>query len=156
MHCAVDSGCINLARFLIETANANVEACDSNGCTVLHQVGKNSSSSDLEFLMYLVGHCPADLVNAIDNKGLTALHHACSSKRNVEMVRCLIETCHANIDDTDSERWTILHHASSSGSSDTVLYLLENCHPNVEAINGLGRTALHLASSSNDLERSEP
>ena len=102
-----------------------------------------SKSDMMEGVDYLVREGKAN-VNTTDNKGWTALHHACE-RDNLKMVRFLLTCGNANVERRDKKGMTALLIASQYSPSGRISqYLVEN-KANVEARDNSGKTALHYA-----------
>jgi hypothetical protein len=78
--------------------------------------------------------------------------HVASEYGKVEIVKYLIEQCHANVEEKDNYGWTPLHIASARGKIKVVKYLIEQCHANVEENDNDGKTPLHIASAYDKIE----
>lgn len=72
------------------------------------------------------------------------------SMRNVEddELLKLINKCGGEIDSTDSDGWTALHHAVQKGDSDSVCFLLEN-GANIHVFSNKGHFPIHIAALNN-------
>ena len=58
----------------------------------------------------------------------------CASENdNLDVVKYLVEQCHANVEAKNIDGYTPLIRASWNGHLDVVKYLVEQCHANVEA-----------------------
>jgi ankyrin repeat protein len=97
-------------------------------------------------VLYLINEGQVD-VNASDKQGSTALHRACALG-NFSLVQSLVETYHANVEATNNDGETPLHHSTwRQGNLATVKYLVETGGSNVEATDQNGHTVLHHAYS---------
>ena len=75
-----------------------------------------------------------------------------SKEGHLDIVKYLVEECHANIEAKDNDGCTPLHRASDYEHLDIVKYLVEECHCNVEAKDNDGCTPLHRASDYEHLD----
>ncbi|TMW69740.1 hypothetical protein Poli38472_001896 [Pythium oligandrum] len=113
------------------------------------QLREAAKAGELRRVQTLVDKCVD--VNAADEHGRTALHHA-SSSGHADVVRLLLrhEACDVNASDEDGE--TALHGASLAGHTPVVRVLVGHTSCDVNASTQVGRTPLHLASSSARVE----
>ena len=79
------------------------------------------------------------------DKNINPLHIA-SEEGYIEVVKYLIEQCHANVEAKDNYGRTPLHDASIGGKLGVIKYLVERCHANAEAKDKYERTPLSYAS----------
>jgi ankyrin repeat protein len=70
----------------------------------------------------------------------------------LDVVKYLIQTCHANTEVTDNDGWTPLHFSSRYGYLDVVKFLIHQCHVNVELSNNASETAYDLARKDDVIE----
>ena len=141
------SGHLEVAKYLIETCHADMEAKGDDGRTALHYA---SRCGQLEVVKYLIETCEVD-AKATTNNGSTALHSA-SYKGLLEVVKYLIETCKFEQEAKNKHGWTALHQASCSGHLEVVKYLIETSNVDMEARDHVGSTALHFACDNGHLE----
>ncbi|KAG9410813.1 hypothetical protein AC1031_018835 [Aphanomyces cochlioides] len=126
---------------------ADVNAKDYDGLTPLMVV---ASYGNLQLLKFVMSRAPSIRLNAVDNKGFSALHHACA-KNQVEICDYLVALA--------SDQQVVLNTASYGGMFPLhVLAILGHvecacalqqgpCDVNVR--DAEGRTPLHLAIASN-------
>jgi ankyrin repeat protein len=103
---------------------------------------------DLEAVQALFERHGHVIVNAKDDGGWTALHHA-SIYDKLEVIKYLIETCGANIHAVNMNGSTPLHSASRFGQLETAKYLVEAAGADACAANKEGDTPLHNACWNN-------
>ncbi|MDP0590317.1 MAG: ankyrin repeat domain-containing protein [Candidatus Endonucleobacter bathymodioli] len=166
---AVDNQYLEIFKTLLNN-NANVNAINTNGNSVIHLVCR---VEDTSMLKALLDHRPN--VDAKDYNGQTALHHvvtknmvdhtqlllsagASANIKNDEGVTPIFLTIYDNVllnillhhnshlDYADSKGYTLLHHAIRNGRIDTMHILLES-GANVNVTNASGSTPLHYAAS---------
>ena len=89
-------------------------------------------------------------LDAVDNKGRTALHLAVISN-DLETVKSLLERFVKNVDATDRYGKTPLHYAGEKGNLDVVQLLLDN-GADVHARSTGAPTALHWAAGKGNLD----
>ena len=63
----------------------------------------------------------------------TPLYYACGSE-NLDIVKYLIEQCHASLEAKDNDGWTPFQYAAEYGSVDIFKYLVEECGMKIEFI----------------------
>jgi ankyrin repeat protein len=173
---------LNIVRFLVETADADVSSCNP-----LHSACRHGS---LHVIRYLVA-TPGVNIQAVDRFGYTALHWACiratymfrtldaveylvlagadihavndrgetplhvatgSTNDQLEVVHYLVGECAANTHAVDNLGQTPLHLAGKEGKLEVVQYLVEQSAANVHAVSHVGQTPLHLASKGGKLQ----
>ena len=81
------------------------------------------------------------MVNATDNEGQTALHHACANG-NIAIVRFLLK-CRADCYLQDKSGWTVLHVAAFHNHEEVLLELCKQRHIDFSATNDDENTPLH-------------
>ena len=69
----------------------------------------------------------------------------CAVEGDLEGLKKIIEVEKFDIDETDDDGWTALHHSCWNGKNQVVLYLLET-GAKIDAKKNYGQTPLHLAS----------
>ncbi|KAH9113298.1 hypothetical protein AeMF1_012471 [Aphanomyces euteiches] len=126
---------------------ADVNAKDYDGLTPLMVV---ASHGNLQLLKFVMGRAPSIRLNAVDNKGFSALHHACA-KNQVEICDYLVALA--------SDHQVVLNAASYDGMYPLhVLAILGHVECacalqqgpwDVNVCDAEGRTPLHLAIASN-------
>ncbi|CAK4937695.1 unnamed protein product [Aphanomyces euteiches] len=126
---------------------ADVNAKDYDGLTPLMVV---ASHGNLQLLKFVMGRAPSIRLNAVDNKGFSALHHACA-KNQVEICDYLVALA--------SDHQVVLNAASYDGMYPLhVLAILGHVECacalqqgpwDVNVYDAEGRTPLHLAIASN-------
>ena len=102
-------------------------------------IHKAAEEGKLTSVQYLYEQSIRPFVVASDDEGMTPLHSA-SFNGHIEVVKYLIEQCHANVEEKDNSGWTPLHYASVNGQIEVAKYLIEQCHANVEAKDNDGNT----------------
>ena len=63
----------------------------------------------------------------------------------------IVEECHADVNNIDSNGWTPLHHACYIGDLNSASFLIEN-GSKVNAYSNKNRTPLHLAAMNNHVD----
>ncbi|CAK4851577.1 unnamed protein product [Aphanomyces euteiches] len=126
---------------------ADVNAKDYDGLTPLMVV---ASHGNLQLLKFVMGRAPSIRLNAVDNKGFSALHHACA-KNQVQICDYLVALA--------SDHQVVLNAASYDGMYPLhVLAILGHVECacalqqgpwDVNVYDAEGRTPLHLAIASN-------
>ena len=135
-------GSVEVATLLVESkADPNLRNEDCYTC--LHEASKEGHE---EVTKILIESCPEIEVNKTDGlmgEGSTALHYACNAGDEV-IVEQLVQA-KADIDATDKDQWSPLHHAALSGNQAVVASMLNHGNPVVDALNEHGQTALQTA-----------
>lgn len=135
---------INVTRYLVKEAHANVETNDSAGCTPLMFAAQKGNLIAVRFLLEAKANLEAE-----DGQGNTALHY-CSyektgfcfdGKSSTNVVRCLLEA-KANLEGRNDDGETLLHISVSRRNFGMVRYLLEETRVNLEARDKYGYTPL--------------
>jgi serine/threonine-protein phosphatase 6 regulatory ankyrin repeat subunit B len=160
---------------VLESAQADVEARDNQGCSPLHGA---AFGGFLEITVHLIERMGANPM-AVAWDGSTALHAATATGRldvirylsgkvdvnaanqdgspptftavregHFDALRCLLEDCQADPQATDCEGWTLLHVAASKGKLEMVEYLLQR-GLSPDAKDSAGFTALYYAAFHN-------
>mmetsp|Transcript_7364 Transcript_7364/g.8859 ORF Transcript_7364/g.8859 Transcript_7364/m.8859 type:complete len:225 (+) Transcript_7364:1173-1847(+) len=86
--------------------------------------------------------------------GEAPIHKAVLSpeeEHKTEALEAIIEDCHANVNNIDSNGWTPLHHAANIGDYEAAGLLIEN-GAKVNSYSNQQRTPLHLAAMNNHME----
>jgi ankyrin repeat protein len=130
---------------LISDDNANYEATDENGNTLLHLSTLHNYIENVRMLLVY----GSNNVNAIDKDGNTALHIACL-RGQLEVVKLLLGNA-ASIDAAGLHGDTALRTACKGGHLEVVKLLLKK-GTNINAANIYGETALHTACLGGHLE----
>lgn len=92
---AILSGNIQMLRLMVEFLRSDVYLMDANGSTCLTTCVRAQQFEMLRYLTNPEGSVAMD-VNIQDKDGTTALHIACYQK-NMQVIRYLVEVCHADI-----------------------------------------------------------
>ena len=123
------NGYLEIAKYLIEECNANIEGRSIfGGWTPLMFACR---SGHLEIVKYLVEHHGVDVEvkeGVIDEKN--ALIYACQYD-HLEITKYLVEQCNANVEVCDRNGVTPLMYACWYGHLEIVKYLVEECDANV-------------------------
>ena len=126
---------------LISDFKADVNACDDNGGTPLHNA---AFEENIELVWMLISEFKAD-VSACDDSGTTPLHLA-ASNRHLGVVRVLVSEFKVEVNVRNNSGNTPLHLATSYGCLCLVRVLLsESCNPDVNARDNSGVTPVHIA-----------
>jgi ankyrin repeat protein len=139
-------GHLEVVRFLLTMAGANLEGPNKNGFTPLHLA---CSSGRLDIVKYLVETADAD-VEAASISGWTPIHFA-SENNQLTVVKYLVGVAGVNLEATEKNGWKPLHFACSKGHLDVVRYLVETAKANVAAEDDNALTPILLASSHGHL-----
>ena len=160
--CLHHASSLAMLQILIERG-LDYKATDNEGNTVLHSIVSNYQlACILNMMTYLLENdrklndkstentckkdnwCGSPFVNAVNNKGQTALHLVVKKWRDKRMVQLLLQYgCDVNAQDSTGE--TALHNAGERGCLASASVLLENgADPNITD-HSLGNTALHKA-----------
>jgi Ankyrin repeats (many copies) len=97
---------------------------------------------NIEIVKYLVDDDDTAAIHAKDNKGQTALHHACATHK-VDSLAFLVQTGGANVNAKDNNGRTALHIACQIGNVNTVKYLVNHPEVDIGARDHEGRSPLH-------------
>jgi ankyrin repeat protein len=146
LHCACASGHLEIVRFLLTMAGANVEATNKSGWTPLHVACCNG---DLGTIKYLVGTAGA-VVEAASDHGSTPLHWA-AEMGHLFAVQYLVGVAGANVEAANKDGWTPLHRACSHGHLNVVHYLVQTARASMDATTKSGMTPLLLACGTGRL-----
>ena len=138
--CACRTGQSEIVKFLLE-AGADVNITNANGSTSLHVAIIGDCSN--ETLEKIVQQGAA--VNAMGNRGKTALIHACESAKTESVKLLLKKGADPNI--SDDKGYTSLHAVVSGRCTDNALEDLITHGAYLDAQNKSGKTALWLACS---------
>ena len=121
---------------------------------VLQNLNKAATEANTKELKFLV-NCG----NQIDKRqsifGEAPIHKAVLSHERVEEKKVTLDTileqCHANVNNIDSNGWTALHHSAYIGDLESASSLIEN-GANVNAFSNQQRTPLHMAAAKNHIK----
>ena len=72
-------------------------------------------------------------------------------EQKTDALAAIIEDCHANVNNIDSNGWTPLHHAANIGDFEAASLLVEN-GAKVNSYSNQQRTPLHLAAMNNHVD----
>jgi ankyrin repeat protein len=154
LHCAAwraDVAALNALighRWSSAEGSPSLWAADAQGATALHYLASVRSADESAVracadLLLASDEC-ADLVDAANERGETALHRACAPGGSLSLAQMLVFN-RANIDAKTRSGWTALHLAVASGHVQKVSALLVNNARINEQTADTGDTALHLA-----------
>jgi ankyrin repeat protein len=107
LHMACREGRLDVARYLLKEALANVNEQDRDRYTPLHYASINGHVPIVELL---IAH-PGINVNLTDDQRRTALHRAIEKGKS-EVAHLLIVKGHADLNIQNNHGWTALHYAS--------------------------------------------
>ena len=142
LHVAALNGHFLVVRTLVENGNADINAINYKGKTVLFY---GAISNNIEILEYLMRQ--GAKIDAVDNDGRTALWDA-SYFSYTEAVEFLLNNG-ADVEIKGQDGKTTLHFAAEEGHLSVVKILIEIGNANVNVQNNLGQTPLQLAKIRN-------
>ena len=145
LHIAAFFGHLNLCKILIYNHRFNVNMADKNGCTALHH---SAVSGKYELFTYFADKTPD--IHVKTNTGLNCLHIAALSG-HLDLCKTLIDNHKFDVDISDIDGCTALHHAVTSGKYDLVAYLA-NKGTDVYLKTKNGRNCLHIAAENGHLD----
>jgi hypothetical protein len=147
------------------------------GMTLLHYASKNGNSALAEKLVQygididafdIRGYSPLryaiegnypEIAKLLIHRGAYVnydiLHHACSRgfhRKNVEIVKLLIEARGINPQTTDNYGRNALHYACQSGDLATIRFLIEEKNMKLEVLDKYGGSVLHYACKGGNVE----
>lgn len=93
--------------------------------SVVQNLNKAATQADSKDLRYLV-NCGDKIDTKISIFGEAPIHKAVLSEEEfkIEALEAIIEDCHANVNNMDSNGWTPLHHAANIGEYDAASLLI--------------------------------
>lgn len=86
--------------------------------------------------------------------GAAPIHKAVLSNENeskIDALGAIVQECHADVNNIDSNGWTPLHHACYIGDIESAKFLIAN-GSKVNAYSNKGRTPLHFAAMNNHVD----
>lgn len=141
---ACQSGNLDIIQYLV-SCGAKMDAKDKDGDSVLHL-----PVNRMDIVQYFVERHGMD-VEQPNLKGSTVLHYACRRGCD-ETVRCLVQTCNANVNAVNSNGETPLHMASRKGCLEAVQCIVESGRcTKINAQDNDGQTPLHIACANHDI-----
>ena len=147
MHCACESGKLDIVKFLVEECHCDPRVKDKCDNTPLHCACEGGSIDIVKFLVEEC-HCDPRVKDRYDN---TPLHCACEGG-SIEIVKFLVEECHCDPRVKDKYDNTPLHCACVGGSIDIVRFLIVEHHCDPTCCGKEGRTPLHWVCESGELD----
>ncbi len=132
LHIASKNDEVDIVEYLVEKG-ADLEEKDDKGFT------PTEYSSNDDILRFLINH-------GGKIESISATFHYAASCGNLHMVKYLLETMEANIEDRNEVGQTALHHSAYNSHEDVAKYLIVQ-KAKVNAKDFEGRTPLHIASS---------
>lgn len=147
LHCAALSGNITIVKQLVNTANCNVEAIDTQGRTAVHYAARNGCTNIVQMLV----EEKKSNINATDQTGVTPLHQA-AQFGHVDTVKCLLGNPLCNPSCSEENGYTPLHLAAYKGRLKVVQFMVNEKLINVMCRDKSGRTPLHHAAQTGSLE----
>ena len=135
---------LQLARVLLESMGAAVDAADGDGNTGLHWACWYKSSELAELLLDKGAR-----VDILNNMQQTALHWACMGG-DLRCVRAVIVKGRARLDVQDRDGYFPLHAAAQHGNTAAVDYL-KLAGANLFVLDTMNRSALHWAAFKGEL-----
>jgi len=126
---------------------------DKYARNVVQNLNKAATQANSKDLRYLV-NCGDKIDNRMSIFGEAPIHKAVLSPHEEEKgdaLEAIIEDCHANVNNIDSNGWTPLHHAANIGDFEAAGILVES-GAKVNSYSNQQRTPLHLASMNNHIE----
>ncbi|CAL1545380.1 unnamed protein product [Lymnaea stagnalis] len=149
LHQAILDERLHQVRLLVDKHRANIDCKDVHGRTPL-MLTCIIDNSGLGFKMaYILVKAGAD-PNARDGMGRTALSYACMNGRE-SLVRLILKEDALNLNETDSDSNTCLHHAALGGNLPIVRMLAQAFHKyglSPDHRNNRGYTPLLIACKS--------
>eukprot|EP00727_Mastigamoeba_balamuthi_P012208 m51a1_g761 hypothetical protein (228) ;mRNA; r:555311-556321 len=143
VHWAAAGGHVELLRYLLGRGAA-AQPSDESGWTPLMSASSAGRAAAVRVLAF---DSSVD-VNAVNERGCTALHYACS-KGHAEAASLLLQKG-ARVAVKDSTGMTPLHRAVSGGPA--IVELLLSNGASVDARNKSGETALHIAAQMRNID----
>ena len=148
-------GYYDLADYILLN-NANISLTNNNGENAL------ILSADYPYIINLILNNNIDNLDSADNKGKTALFHACEFG-NLNSVRILIKSG-SDINKRDIFGKTILMYAVESENLELIKYLIEDIEVDINEKDDWGQNAIFFATKINiaryliykDIDYSEP
>ena len=148
-------GYYDLADYIL-TMNADISLTNNNGENAL------ILSADYPYIINLILNNNIDNLDSADNKGKTALFHACEFG-NLNSVRILIKSG-SDINKRDIFGKTILMYAVESENLELIKYLIEDIEVDINEKDDWGQNAIFFATKINiaryliykDIDYSEP
>ena len=120
---------------------------------VVQNLNKAATQANSKDLRYLV-NCGDKIDDRLSIFGEAPIHKAVLSdeeEMKTDALAAIIEDCHANVNNIDSNGWTPLHHAANIGDFEAASLLVEN-GAKVNSYSNQQRTPLHLASMNNHVD----
>mmetsp|Transcript_13751 Transcript_13751/g.19054 ORF Transcript_13751/g.19054 Transcript_13751/m.19054 type:complete len:379 (+) Transcript_13751:118-1254(+) len=145
--CAVRNNDFDMVRFLVEEANAKVNAKNNHKATpLLHAC----ESGHVKIVSYLTDHEKNQSVNIKNMLGRTPLSTA-ASRGHVEIIQILMKQANIKIDIKDRFGWTPLRNSAANGNLVAVRYLIERANATVDVRDHQGMTPLLWAAGNSHL-----
>lgn len=100
---------------------------DKYARSVVQNLNKAATQANSKDLRYLV-NCGDKIDDRFSIFGEAPIHKAVLSPEGdkTDALEAIIEDCHANVNNIDSNGWTPLHHAANIGDYDSASVLIEN------------------------------
>ena len=139
LHIAAQNGHLKLCQILIDRHNLDIHTADKDGWTAIHHSARNGS---YELVAYFT-----DMGTCIDSKvygGLNCLHIA-AQNGHLNLCRKLVDKHNFDIDLTDYNGWTALHHSARNGSYELFAFIV-GMGIDIECKNNSGENSLHIAA----------
>ena len=148
LHIAAFSGHLNLCKALVKKHKFDVNLTDNDGRTALHHSAISGSYDLVTFF--------TDLATDIDlktNIGENCLHIA-AFNGHLNLCKALVEKHKCDVNLTDNDGWTALHHSAKSGSYDLVRFFteLEKHKFDLNMTDNDGLTALHQSAGNGNFD----
>ncbi len=143
---AAEDNNLDEVKRLIEEDKVEINQEDDEGYTALQRAAGFGYKKIVEYLISK----NADVDFAGDVRQTPLIIAAANGQ--LDIVKYLIEQCHANIHPQNERNATLLMFASAGGNKEVVKYLVEECKINVNQGDIKGNTALALASQGEHLD----
>ncbi|GAB6022974.1 hypothetical protein CHUAL_007070 [Chamberlinius hualienensis] len=139
---AVNSGNLDVVKYLVYTCKSNVHAVNYIGNTAVILA---ASKGDKDLMEYIIKDCKCDVKvkNILGNAPL----HIIIQGRYLHLLKLLFLNG-ADVHATNFYKQTPLHLAAGYGIFECVKCLIENCNAAVNAVSNDGLTTIHLAAIS--------
>jgi ankyrin repeat protein len=150
LHVAASSGRLEVVKFLVKEAGADVEAKGNGQMTPLLVAARYGP---LKMVKFLVQEAGAD-VEAKDDFKKTPLHFA-AGYGHLEIVKFLVQEAGADVEAKAALKMTPLHFAAKYGHLEMVRFLVNAAGADVESKDHFQTTPLHFAAKYGHLEMAE-